>query len=194
VPLSDTIKSLIRNAWDDGAPCLVATCGPAGPNISVKGSMIVFDDAHLAYWERSKRTALENLSYDKRVCVMYLNFKAQREGVLGKRLLALLRQRRTTRQQAHARGDFCQTVAARADPCRRRYRHWRADQDRQSDRYPRQAGYVIRWAREATAYPEAKPVRQRQKVRTGRRHESRASDRGAHFVELRLSSSYPHLA
>jgi hypothetical protein len=80
--LSDTIKSLIRNAWDDGCPCLVATYGPAGPNISVKGSMFVFDDAHLAYWERSKRTALENLAHDNRVCVMYSNFKAQRDGVL----------------------------------------------------------------------------------------------------------------
>src|ERR1700723_3702612 len=82
MPLSDTIKTLIRNAWEDGYPCLVATYGPAGPNISPKGSMIVFDDAHLAYWERSKRTALENLSHDKRVCVMYSNFKAQRDGVL----------------------------------------------------------------------------------------------------------------
>ena len=26
--LSDTIKTLIRNAWDDGYPCLVATNGP----------------------------------------------------------------------------------------------------------------------------------------------------------------------
>jgi hypothetical protein len=82
MPLSDTIKTLIRSAWDDGYPCLVATCGPQGPIISPKGSMIVFDDNHLAYWERSKRTALENLSHDKRVCVMYANFKAQRDGVL----------------------------------------------------------------------------------------------------------------
>jgi Pyridoxamine 5'-phosphate oxidase len=82
MPLSDTIKTLILNAWDDGCPCLVATRGPAGPNISVKGSMIVFDNAHLAYWERSKRTALENLEHDKRVCVMYANFKSQRDGVL----------------------------------------------------------------------------------------------------------------
>jgi len=82
MPLSDTIKKLIRDAWDDGYPCLVATTGPAGPNISVKGSMIVFDDTYLAYWERSKKTALENLSHDKRICVMYANFKAQRDGVL----------------------------------------------------------------------------------------------------------------
>jgi hypothetical protein len=80
--LSDTIKTLIRNAWDDGYPCLLATDGPAGPNISVKGSMVVYDDTHLAYWERSKRTALDNLSHDKRVCIIYANFKAQRDGVL----------------------------------------------------------------------------------------------------------------
>ncbi len=82
MPLSATIKTLIRNAWDDGYPCLVATAGPAGPNISVKGSMVVYDDAHLAYWERSKRTALANLSHDKRVCIIYANFKAQRDNVL----------------------------------------------------------------------------------------------------------------
>jgi hypothetical protein len=82
MPLSDTIKTLIRNAWDDGCPCLLATNGPQGPNITPKGSMIVFDDMHLAWWERSKRAVLENLSHDRRVCVIYANFKAQRDGVL----------------------------------------------------------------------------------------------------------------
>jgi hypothetical protein len=80
--MSETIKRLIDNAWDDGYPCLVATNGPNGPNISPKGSMLVFDDTTLAYWERSKRGALENLGHDRRVCVMYSNFKAQRDGVL----------------------------------------------------------------------------------------------------------------
>jgi Pyridoxamine 5'-phosphate oxidase len=79
---SDKLKGLIRSAWDDGAPCLLATQGPNGPNISPKGSMVVFDDGHLAYWERSKKQALENLGGDNRVCVMYSNFKAQRDGVL----------------------------------------------------------------------------------------------------------------
>ena len=82
MPISQKIRDLIRAAWDDGAPCLVATNGPDGPNISVKGSMVVFDDQHLAYWERSKKQALANLAHDKRVCVMYANFKAQRDGVL----------------------------------------------------------------------------------------------------------------
>src|SRR5262245_14562072 len=82
MPLSDTIKTLIRNAWDDGYTCLVATNGPQGPNITPKGSMIVFDDGHLAWWERTKRAVLENLGHDKRICVMYANFKAQRDGIL----------------------------------------------------------------------------------------------------------------
>ena len=82
MPISDTIKTLIRNAWDDGYPCLVATHGPLGPNITPKGSTIVYDDEHLAWWERSKRQVLENLGHDRRVCILYANFKAQRDGVL----------------------------------------------------------------------------------------------------------------
>ena len=82
MPISQKLKGLIKCAWEDGAPCLVATQGPNGPNISPKGSMVVFDDEHLAYWERSKKQALENLGHDKRVCVIYANFKAQRDGVL----------------------------------------------------------------------------------------------------------------
>jgi hypothetical protein len=80
--LSDTIKKLINNAWDDGYPCMLATSGKDGPNISPKGSMLVYDDQHLAYWERSKKKALENLGHDRRVIVMYANFKAQRDKIL----------------------------------------------------------------------------------------------------------------
>src|SRR3981081_2417862 len=82
MPISQKIKDLIYNAWTDGSPCLLATQGPDGPNISPKGSMLVFDDEHLAYWERSKKQALANLGSERRVAVIYANFKAQRAGVL----------------------------------------------------------------------------------------------------------------
>ena len=82
MPLPDVFKTLIPAAWDDGYPLLVATVGPLGPNIAPKGSMIVYDDHHLAWWERSKKGVLENLGHDARVCIMYANFKAQRDGVL----------------------------------------------------------------------------------------------------------------
>ena len=84
--------------------------------------MIVFDDTHLAYWERSKRTALEHLSHDKRVCVMYSNFKAQRDGVLESGFLRFF-----GNVERHEPGPsttlFSRTPAARADPRRGRYRH-----------------------------------------------------------------------
>ena len=79
---SETIKRLITNAWDDGYPCVVATTGTDGPNVSPKGSMMLFDDDHLAYWERSKKKALENLHHDNRVVVVYSNMQAQRDKVL----------------------------------------------------------------------------------------------------------------
>ena len=82
MPFSDKLTGLIRNAWDDGYPCLVATSGTLGPNITPKGSMIVFDGEHLAWWERSKRAALDNLAHDPRVCIMYANFQAQHDKVL----------------------------------------------------------------------------------------------------------------
>ena len=77
---SQTIKDLITNAWADDCVCLIGTIGKDGPNISPKGSMIVFDDNHLAYWERSKRKALENVQYDPRVVVIYSNMKMLRDG------------------------------------------------------------------------------------------------------------------
>jgi uncharacterized protein len=82
MPISQTIRDTILNAWSDDCVCLVATIGKDGPNISPKGSMIVFDDTHLAYWERSKRQALENVQHDARVTVVYSNMKMLRDGPL----------------------------------------------------------------------------------------------------------------
>jgi hypothetical protein len=82
MPLSDAIKTLIDNAWTDGAPVLLATAGPDGPNVGPKGSLFVYDDNHLAYWERTRGALLDNLRREPRVCVLYANFRAQREGAI----------------------------------------------------------------------------------------------------------------
>ncbi len=82
MPFSKTITDLITGAWDEGCVCLVGTIGKDGPNISPKGSMIVFDDTHLAYWERSKRQALDNVQHDPRVVVIYSNMKMLKDGPL----------------------------------------------------------------------------------------------------------------
>jgi len=109
--LSEKIRTLIYNAWDDGYPCMVATEGEHGPNISPKGSMLVFDDNHLAYWERSKRSAYANVQKDKRVCVMYANFAVQRAGVLESGFLRFY-----GTVELHESGPIHEAVFARLTP------------------------------------------------------------------------------
>jgi len=79
---SQQVKDLIFNAHRDNCVCMLATIGGNGPNISPKGSMIVLDDDHLAYWERSKRGTLENLRQNPQVAVMYSNKAASERGEL----------------------------------------------------------------------------------------------------------------
>jgi hypothetical protein len=120
MPISQKIRNLIDNAWTDGSPCLLATAGPDGPNISPKGSMLVFDDEHLAYWERSKRQALANLGSERRVAVIYANMKAQREGVLESGFLRFY-----GTAELHAEGAMREAIFARLN--RREQEHDGAD-------------------------------------------------------------------
>jgi predicted pyridoxine 5'-phosphate oxidase superfamily flavin-nucleotide-binding protein len=64
----------IDRAHADRVVCLLGTASADGaPQISPKGSMMVFDSGRLAYWERAGRTALENLGVNPRVVVYYRN-------------------------------------------------------------------------------------------------------------------------
>ena len=77
---SQQIKDLIFNAHIDNCVWMLATIGDDGPNISPKGSMIVLDDDHLAYWERAKRASLDNLRKYPKVAVVYSNKAAAERG------------------------------------------------------------------------------------------------------------------
>lgn len=65
---------VIDTAGADGVVCLLGTATSDGaPQISPKGSMMVFDATRLAYWERAGRTALRNLGENNKVVVYYRN-------------------------------------------------------------------------------------------------------------------------
>jgi hypothetical protein len=69
-PMADYID----RAYDEGFPCLVATASSdGGPNLAFKGSFMVFDRDHLAFWERSKGETLAALEENPRVAVLYRN-------------------------------------------------------------------------------------------------------------------------
>src|SRR5689334_13393597 len=67
----------IDNAMGDGHVCTIATSDAAGHvDIGLKGSVMVFDQDHLAFLERTHGGHLENLRQNPHIAVMYFNRSA----------------------------------------------------------------------------------------------------------------------
>lgn len=78
IHLTDQMRKLIDNALADGSPCVLATASAGGePDIGFKGSMMVFDNERLAYWERTRRQHLKNIRENPRVVVLYRDPKTR---------------------------------------------------------------------------------------------------------------------
>lgn len=74
IKITDDMRALVDNSLADGVPCLLGTADADGrPQIGPKGSVLVLDDERLAYWERSKRSALDNVGRNPHVVVYYRN-------------------------------------------------------------------------------------------------------------------------
>jgi hypothetical protein len=72
--ITDEMRHLIDQAYADGVPCFLGTAsGDGRPQISMKGSVLVFDRETLAYWERAKRSALVNVAENPNVVIFYRN-------------------------------------------------------------------------------------------------------------------------
>ena len=55
IKLTDDMRKMIDPALANGCPCILATVSGSGePDIGYKGSMMVFDDEHLAYWTMNR--------------------------------------------------------------------------------------------------------------------------------------------
>ncbi len=66
-----TAGKVVDEAYLRKYPCTLASSSRDGiPNIGFKGSMFVFDEKSLAFWERSKRTHLKNIQENSRVAVL----------------------------------------------------------------------------------------------------------------------------
>jgi len=78
ISLTDQMREMIDNALANGCPCVLATAAPDGePDIGYKGSMMVFDNESLAYWERTKRQHLQNVSKNPNVVVLFRDPKTR---------------------------------------------------------------------------------------------------------------------
>lgn len=74
IKMTDEMRDLVDKALDYGAPCMLGTVDPdGGPHIGFRGSMMVFDDEHLAYWERTLRGEASYVANNPKVVVMQRN-------------------------------------------------------------------------------------------------------------------------
>ena len=74
IALTDEMKAAFETSLADGAPVLFATADKQGmPDIAFKGSAMVFDSEHVAFWERALGTTYANLKENPGVCVLYRN-------------------------------------------------------------------------------------------------------------------------
>jgi hypothetical protein len=79
IRLTDEMREALPKALAEGHPSIVATASATGvPDVAFKGSLMVFDDEHLAYWERSLGTTLSNVRENPAIAVMYWNFATRR--------------------------------------------------------------------------------------------------------------------
>lgn len=78
IAIVDQMKELVNNALANGCPCILATVSGSGePDIGYKGSMMVFDDQSLAYWERTRRQHLQNVRENPKVIVLFRDTKTR---------------------------------------------------------------------------------------------------------------------
>ena len=74
ISIDGEMRDLIDGALADRVPCFLGTASAGGePQISMKGSVLVYDGETLAYWERSKRSARENVAANPQVVIFYRN-------------------------------------------------------------------------------------------------------------------------
>lgn len=74
ININGEMRDLINGSLDDGYPGIVGTASKDGvPQISMKGSLAVYDDETISYWERAKRTAMDNVSENPNVVIFYRN-------------------------------------------------------------------------------------------------------------------------
>ena len=78
ISLTDEMRQHIDNAITNLKPCILTTVSADGrPGIGYRGSMMVYDDEHLAYWERGMGGGGENVEENPHVAVLYRDPEAR---------------------------------------------------------------------------------------------------------------------
>lgn len=72
IQMTDEMKDRIGKAYEEKKYCIWATTSNDGfPDISIRGSTFIFDDEHIAFWDRSLGTSTTNLETNPNLCMFY---------------------------------------------------------------------------------------------------------------------------
>ena len=72
IQLTEEMVQLVNGARASGNPCIVATASPDGtPNAGFIGTVLAYDEASLAYRDRSGRRPLDHIETDPKVVVLF---------------------------------------------------------------------------------------------------------------------------
>lgn len=72
IKITDDMKDRISKAFYEKKTCLWATSSKKGvPDLSFRGSTFVYDDEHLAFWDRSRGQSTINIEENPQVCMFY---------------------------------------------------------------------------------------------------------------------------
>jgi len=74
IKIDDDMKERIGKALRDKKTCVWASSAQNGaPDISFRGSTYVWDDEHLAFWDRSRGLSTKNIEENSQVCMIYFD-------------------------------------------------------------------------------------------------------------------------
>lgn len=65
-------EEAVNKAFEEGTPCVLASAGADGqPDIAFKGSMMIFDKDHIAWWERSLAEQIAQVAENPHIVMLY---------------------------------------------------------------------------------------------------------------------------
>lgn len=117
IKITDEMQERVNKAFPEKKYCIWVTTSEDGyPDVSFRGSTFVFDEEHIAFWDRSLGMSTVNLEKNPNVCMLYYD----KEGRLGWRFYG--------KATVHKQGEVREQIMSRTvkeeldkDPQRKGY-------------------------------------------------------------------------
>ena len=74
IKLTDEMRENVNSALEKGYPCIISTASKDGePGLGFRGSLMIWDDEHIAWWERGRRNQMVNMEENPKAAVVFRN-------------------------------------------------------------------------------------------------------------------------